>query len=143
MTQDESNDSTEPAVAPDIGAVKWQARLIHVACAAVMAGAVALRYTLLADMPDAGAVLFPVVTLIWGALGFTPPKPVLTLAIAALESKKLSAMLSLRPAVAGNALVSEPPPKAAAAATMPRIPRAAAVPHVDTLRPPPFDEDAK
>lgn len=137
-----TNDPTDPAAPapPDIASVKLQARLIHAACVVVLGGAIALRYTVLKDVPDVGTVMIPVVTLIWGALGFTPPKPILSLAIAALDYKKLSQMLSLRPATDGNALRSEPPPTTAAAASIPPIPRAAAVPRVETLRPPPFDK---
>lgn len=108
----EPKDEPKPA-APDLAAIKRQARLIHAACVAVLGGAVALRYTVLKDVPDVGTVMIPFVTLVWGALGFTPPQPVLALAVAALDYKKLSQMLSLRKAVAGNALSSEPPPSLA------------------------------
>jgi hypothetical protein len=87
-----------------------QKRMIHVACGAVLGLAVVLRYTVLRNVPDAGSALYPLVTLLWGALGFSPPKPVMALAIAALEPQKLNEMLSLRPAAVGNALSSNPPP---------------------------------
>lgn len=97
----------------EIVAARTRVRLIHLACAAVLGGAVALRYTLLANVPGAAEVLYPVVTIIWGALGFTPPRPVLALAIAALNSRELNKLLSLRPPIEGNVLSSVPPPPAA------------------------------
>ena len=99
---------------PEIVAARNRVRLIHVACAGVLGIAIWLRYTLLANVPDAGGVLYPVVTIIWGALGFTPPRPVLALAIAALESQQLNKMLSLRPPSDGNVLSTVPPPPPAA-----------------------------
>lgn len=96
--------------ATNLTAIRQRVYLIHAACAAVLGVAVLLRYTLLKDVEDAGSILYPVVTIIWGALGFTPPKPVMALTIAALETNKLKEMLSLRPASDGNALSSVPPP---------------------------------
>lgn len=105
----------EPAPVPKakentIAAALHSVYMIHAACAAVLGIAVLLRYTVLRDVPEAGSVLYPVVTIIWGALGFTPPKPVMALAIAALETQQLKQLLSLRPAAEGNALSSVPPP---------------------------------
>lgn len=121
-TNEPAPPAAPPPAPPDIAAVKLQARLIHAACIAVLGGAVALRYTVLKDVPDVGTVMIPVVTLIWGALGFTPPQPILSLAIAALDYKKLSQMLLLRPAKTGNALHQSSRPPAGEPAAVPSIP---------------------
>lgn len=115
----------------NLTAIRQRVYIIHAACAAVLGIAVLLRYTLLRDVPDAGSVLYPVVTIIWGALGFTPPKPVMALAIAALETNKLRELLSLRPPADGNVLTSSiAPPPDADIPPLPPIPR--------TPRPPRF-----
>lgn len=97
--------------AAERGRLRLQVILIHLGCALLYLGALALKYTALKAMPEEvrGAPV-QAITLLWGWLGFPGAKAVVARRVASLRPQALNQMLSLRPPAAGNVLTSMPPP---------------------------------